>query len=173
MGASALLLAGAAFATETTTYEYDAQGRLTKSAKSGGLYSGTEKCTAYDAAGNRTNQTVNSAGCSAGGGSSGGGSSGGGSSGGGSNSPPVTVSDFIVANCGGGAVNAIANDSDPDGDPITVTAVTGGMGAYVSGGTTVGVTAATTGNLTYTIQDSNGASATGSITVFNMCGPFF
>lgn len=45
-------------AAETTTYEYDALGRLKKVDKSGGPKSGTQTTTSYDPAGNRTNQTT-------------------------------------------------------------------------------------------------------------------
>ena len=48
----------AADATETTTYTYDSLGRLKKVEKSGGPKSGTQTTTAYDPAGNRTNQTT-------------------------------------------------------------------------------------------------------------------
>lgn len=162
---AALVVASGALATETTTYEYDSKGRLIKSTKSGGPASGTEKCTSYDPAGNRTNQTVNSAGCGAG--------SGGGGGGGGPNNPPVAANDSLLSSCGVGSKNVVANDSDPDGDPITVTAVTGGMGAYITGGTSVGVTSGYTGTLTYTLTDSNGATDTATISVFDMCGPMF
>ncbi len=163
---AALALGGSAFAAETTTYEYDAQGRLIKSSKAGGPANGKKKCTSYDPAGNRTNQTVTSASCSGGTGGGGGGG------GGGSNNPPVAVNDFMVTFCGSGAVNVITNDSDPDGDTITVTSVTGGMGATISGGNMVVVSSAYTGTLTYTIQDPSGASASASISVFNDCGFF-
>lgn len=49
-------------AAETTTFQYDAQGRLTQSSRSGGPATGTVKSTSYDRAGNRTNQTVTGAG---------------------------------------------------------------------------------------------------------------
>ncbi|MEP2990304.1 MAG: RHS repeat domain-containing protein [Parasphingorhabdus sp.] len=61
LAALLLMASGPVLATETTTYEYDALGRLVKSTKSGGPSSGTEKSTSYDAAGNRTNQTVTGA----------------------------------------------------------------------------------------------------------------
>lgn len=64
---------------------------------------------------------------------------------------------------------AVSNDSDPDGDVITVTAVTGGMGAYISGGSTVGVVYGTYGTLTYTLTDANGATDTATISVSNFC----
>ncbi|MEP3224768.1 MAG: Ig-like domain-containing protein [Parasphingorhabdus sp.] len=164
--AIASLAAGSsAFATETTTYEYDAQGRLIKSSKTGGPSNGKKKCTSYDPAGNRTNQTVTSASCT-------GGTGGGGGGGGGSNNPPVAVNDFMVTFCGAGGVNVLTNDSDPDGDTITAISVTGGMGATISGGNTVVVTAGSTGTLTYTIQDTSGATATATISVFEDCGFF-
>lgn len=57
----ALAAPGAALGQETTTFEYDAQGRLTESARVGGPASGVVKATVYDAAGNRTNQSVTGA----------------------------------------------------------------------------------------------------------------
>lgn len=55
---AAILSAGAAFATETTTYSYDALGRLTAVAQSGGPNNGVNTTYSMDAAGNRTNVTV-------------------------------------------------------------------------------------------------------------------
>lgn len=76
-----------AFAEETTSYTYDALGRLTSVAQSGGPSSGTKTCYTYDAAGNRTNVTVtNPANCTDG---SSGGGPGGGS--GGSGGTPASV----------------------------------------------------------------------------------
>ncbi|MBC7986993.1 MAG: hypothetical protein H7X93_10075 [Sphingomonadaceae bacterium] len=57
LGTPGALLAQA----ETTTFEYDAQGRLTESTRSGGPASGMVQALTYDAAGNRTNQTVTGA----------------------------------------------------------------------------------------------------------------
>lgn len=58
----AAALPSMAFAqAETTTFEYDAQGRLTKSSKAGGPAAGTVKTTSYDKAGNRTNYSVTGA----------------------------------------------------------------------------------------------------------------
>jgi YD repeat-containing protein len=70
---SGCLLATLASATETTTYHYDAQGRLIKTSKAGGPAAGEEKCTAYDPAGNRTSRSIGTGGCTAGGGGPGGG----------------------------------------------------------------------------------------------------
>ena len=47
--------------TETTTYEYDAQGRLIRTEKEGGPLDETVKTTDYDAAGNRENYEVTGA----------------------------------------------------------------------------------------------------------------
>lgn len=57
--ASAMLCAPSlAKAQETTAYTYDALGRLTKVAVSGGAASGVTQSYTFDAAGNRTNVTV-------------------------------------------------------------------------------------------------------------------
>lgn len=65
-----------------------------------------------------------------------------------------------------------ANDSDPDGDALTVTAVSGVTGggsvAIMSGGAFVRYTAsgaAGTATFTYTISDGRGGSATATVTV--------
>ncbi len=164
LGAFTLALAGAALGAETTTYEYDAQGRLIKSAKSGGPASGTQKCTSFDAAGNRTNQTVNSSGCT--------GSSGGG---GGSNSPPVAVDDLVLAVGNTATKNVVANDTDPDGDTLTVISASGpGVSVTISGGTTLNVTGVFADVfVTYTVSDGNGGTDTGVLSVIaGSCGPF-
>lgn len=57
--ALAIGVSSAGYAAETTTYTYDALGRLTASSRSGGANSGVNASTTYDSAGNRTNYTVN------------------------------------------------------------------------------------------------------------------
>lgn len=52
------LVAGPALATETTTYTYDALGRLTGAASTGSVNNGLNTSIQYDPAGNRTNYTV-------------------------------------------------------------------------------------------------------------------
>jgi len=52
------LAAGAASASETVTYGYDALGRLTSVARAGGPSAAYPIITSYDPAGNRTNYTV-------------------------------------------------------------------------------------------------------------------
>jgi len=70
---SLLTLSCGVHATETTTFQYDAQGRLIKASKAGGPVGGQQACTDYDPSGNRTASTVSASGCNSG--SSGGGGS--------------------------------------------------------------------------------------------------
>ena len=70
--AGVLGFAGAACAQETTTYTYDALGRVTGVAKSGGPANGTNSNYTYDAASNRTNVTVSGSPNGSGNGSGGG-----------------------------------------------------------------------------------------------------
>ena len=60
-----------AMAQETTTYSYDALGRVVGVARSGGPANGTNTAYAYDPASNRTNVTVTNSPNGAGNGSSG------------------------------------------------------------------------------------------------------
>lgn len=53
-----LLLPSAALATETITYTYDAQGRVTQASSAGSVNNGLMTVYTYDLAGNRTNVTV-------------------------------------------------------------------------------------------------------------------
>lgn len=86
------------------------------------------------------------------------------------NSPPVAIDDVMLAFCGSGSSNVLLNDTDADGDALTVTSVTGGMGATVQNNIVV-ATFAIDGTLTYTVQDIHGATDTGAIQVWNSCGP--
>jgi hypothetical protein len=56
--ALAAALSAQASANETTTYTYDALGRLTNSATTGTVNSGMNVAATFDAAGNRTDYTV-------------------------------------------------------------------------------------------------------------------
>lgn len=56
--ATAALIGSASMASETTTYTYDALGRLVSSARSGGPNNGVGMATCFDAAGNRTQYIV-------------------------------------------------------------------------------------------------------------------
>ncbi len=71
-------------------------------------------------------------------------------------------------------IDVLANDSDPDGDPITVVAVTDppiGSAVIDVGGSTITYTptpgSGFTGSVlfTYTIRDGQGATATATVTV--------
>ena len=150
-----------AIASETTTFQYDAQGRLIQSSRSGGPADGVVKVTSFDFAGNRTNQTVTGA-----------------SSGPSppppppppSNNPPVANTDYgSMQVCSFKTFDVSGNDTDPDGDlPLSVIAVSGPLSPTIAGTTSVSVTSGggTGGNsITYTIQDSRGATANGILSV--------
>jgi VCBS repeat-containing protein len=99
----------------------------------------------------------------------------------GRNDPPIAQNDsFVTAQGSPATINVRANDSDPENDPIRVTAINGtaltagGAGVAVTGGV---VTLNTSGDLvytpaatyrgspsfTYTIEDPSGATATGTV----------
>ena len=195
MVASAIFLAGIDSASSaqssTETYTYDALGRLIVTDTSGGENDAEVHSLCYDKAGNRTEYKTTSDGAASScidDGSSGG--SGGG--GGGtppppppppSNNPPVTQNDSATLFCDMIlTVNLTANDSDPEGNfPLTVTNVvyTSGSPASVSSfsassatidaGPIDGIT-----TFTYTVQDSLGASSTGTLTIATTgCGGGF
>lgn len=139
-------LALPASADAGTQYQYDALGRLTRVAYETGVivqYS-------YDAVGNRTQVVVS-----------------------GINRPPVAVNDSANVTASAAVdIMVRANDSDPDGDNLTVTAVGtptgGGTVAIQGGGTHVRYTApATTGakSFTYMVSDGRGGTDTATVTV--------
>lgn len=57
-GASLLVIAAAAWASETVTYTYDARGRLVKVERSGSINNGVQTDYKYDKGDNRTNVNV-------------------------------------------------------------------------------------------------------------------
>ena len=88
------------------------------------------------------------------------------------NRPPVAVNDTATTPAGTPVTIAVlTNDSDPDGDTITVTSVTqpatGGTVAIVSGQPKFTPAAGFTGTatFTYTISDGRGGTATATVTV--------
>src|SRR5438067_2590581 len=92
--------------TETVTYRYDALGRLVATSSSGSVNNGLATGIAYDPAGNRSAYSVTGGPVP--------------------NRPPVAVADAVATGpCGVVGVNVLDNDSDPDGDPLTLVAVTG------------------------------------------------
>ena len=87
------------------------------------------------------------------------------------NRPPVAVNDAATTTSGQPVtVDVIANDSDPDGDPLTVQSVTApALGtAQISGNQVVYTPAAGvlgTDTFDYTINDGRGGTATASVTI--------
>jgi len=88
------------------------------------------------------------------------------------NRPPVAVADTATTPSGQPVtINVIANDSDPDGDPLTVQSVTAPQlgTAQISNNeviytpTVAGIVGTDTFN--YTINDGRGGTATASVTV--------
>ena len=92
-------------------------------------------------------------------------------SGGGGNQTPTATDDTATATSEQATVmTVLANDSDPDGDPLTITAVSNpAHGTATHNGTTVTYTSATgyTGadSFTYTISDGNGGTDTATVNV--------
>jgi len=84
------------------------------------------------------------------------------------NTPPVANPDSFGVSCFGGTYNVTANDTDADGDAISMVSVSGPLGATVSGTTSIYVTGTNTpGTYTiyYTIQDIHGATASSNLTL--------
>ena len=87
------------------------------------------------------------------------------------NQPPVAVDDFVVVNpVGATIIDVLANDSDPDGDPLSIVSVTApSSGSATIIGNMVTYTAAVpfpgTATFDYTISDGQGGTATATVTV--------
>ena len=87
------------------------------------------------------------------------------------NDPPVAVNDNASVSSGGSVVvGVLANDSDPEGDTLTIIAVTQATnGSVVNNGTTVTYThngsQTTSGSFAYTISDGKGGTATAIVTI--------
>lgn len=138
-------------AAETVTYAYDSLGRLTSATYiEGGV---TKTITyAYDLAGNRTQVAVTQSTA---------------------NNPPIAVNDSAYTpNNTAISIPVLANDSDPESNPLTVTAKTNGsLGTVVidnppdSVTYTPNSTAGGSDAFTYTVSDGQGGSAVGTVTV--------
>jgi YD repeat-containing protein len=140
--------ANAANAQTTTSFTYDALGRLIQT---GGPTNNT--AYSYDAAGNRTIVTsVNTSSA---------------------NQPPSAANDTATVTTGSSVtISVLGNDSDPDGDALTVTSASGatkGTTSITSGGTAVLYTPnagqSGTDTFTYTISDGRGGTASAAVTV--------
>jgi hypothetical protein len=90
----------------------------------------------------------------------------------GTNHPPVAQNDTATTATGAAVtINVLANDSDPDGDPLTVTTVTTPAhgSAVINAGTTVTYTPqpgfAGSDAFTYTISDGRGGTASATVAV--------
>jgi VCBS repeat-containing protein len=82
------------------------------------------------------------------------------------NRPPVANNDSGETNQGGSAtVNVLANDTDPDGDPLTVTAADGVINPDKTVTFTPAPTAVGATPFSYTISDGQGGTATGTVTI--------
>jgi hypothetical protein len=68
-----------------------------------------------------------------------------------------------------GEVNVILNDTDDDGDyPLSIVSISGGgYQAYQASSTEIGWTGSPVGTyyVTYTVQDSRGATSTGTLVI--------
>jgi YD repeat-containing protein len=97
-------------------------------------------------------------------------------SGGGTNSAPITSADHVYGTAGQIIYfDPRANDYDPDGDPLTITAVTAPSGAIAlvgTGGTFIRFydNSAKYADLTYTVSDGQGHTSTNSVHV-DLSGP--
>lgn len=146
-----LTLASVAFSQQAVTYSYDQLGRIIAVTYA----DGKQIVYAYDAAGNRTQHVVSASTI---------------------NRPPVAVDDAKTASEGVPyAFDPRTNDSDPDGNPLTITNVSNGQYGTASvggGGTSVTYTATAgrvgTDLITYSISDgTNSVSAAVTITIAN------
>lgn len=130
----------------TITYKYDTLGRLVK--VSDGITS--DKNYTYDDAGNRTKIVV-----------------------GNGNTPPIASSDRITLSglYSPKTINVLTNDSDPDGDTLTITKLSYSSLLSISnlGNGKLKVTAVgfkqPRQSFTYTISDSKGGTNTATVSV--------
>ncbi|MEO7325774.1 MAG: Ig-like domain-containing protein [Dokdonella sp.] len=86
------------------------------------------------------------------------------------NLPPVAVNDAATTPFGVPVtINVLGNDSDPDGDPLTITGVTAPASgtAVISGNSVIYTSGSAAGidTFTYTISDGRGGTATATVTV--------
>jgi outer membrane protein OmpA-like peptidoglycan-associated protein len=95
------------------------------------------------------------------------------------NRGPVAVNDSVSATCGSPlTINVLGNDTDPDGDALTIASVSaaGKGSAVISGGRIVytptsGAGCVGSDSFTYTINDGKGGSATATVAVALVAAP--
>jgi len=171
--AAVTLAGGGAVGQETTTYNYDALGRLSGSSISGGPNNTRKTGTCFDPAGNRTRYDVAT------------------SAPGAcptptptptqtsSNQPPVANDDTVSLQCNATTtMNLVANDTDPENNlPLSLVSIAFASGGDASASVTSSTSVSITGDMrrsttefSYVVQDSLGAQSTGSLTV-NSIGP--
>lgn len=141
----ALLLATSPASAGDINYTYDELGRLTQVS----YPNGKVVTYSYDAAGNRTQLSSNAP-----------------------NQPPAATNDTLTTNQGvAKSLDSRTNDSDPDGDPLTITAVGGthskGSVSFTSTSVTYTPTAGAYGSdsFTYTVSDGQGGTDVGTVSV--------
>jgi YD repeat-containing protein len=84
------------------------------------------------------------------------------------NQPPVAVDDYYsVETYTTEYLYVRGNDSDPDGDPLTITSVSGAGASIGSGGSYIIYAGGSLGikTVTYTISDGRGGTDTGTVTI--------
>lgn len=152
-----LLHSASGKSAETVTHQYDELGRLIQTQKTGGPATGTQTTTVYDPAGNRSNYLTTGVP---------------GQAPPPVNQPPVANADSggTLARCSLKTVNVTGNDTDPEGNlPLQLVSVTSSQIAVtVASATSVQFESSNlTGvfSATYTVQDSLGATSTGTVTV--------
>jgi len=150
--ALALALLAADAVLGATTYSYDALGRLSTVSYD----NGKQVIYSYDAAGNRT-QVVSQ---------------------GAVNQPPTANNDAISTSVNTPVTfDPRTNDTDPEGDTLTITAKTNGTNGTVAINSGVSLTYTPAANFsgsdsfTYTISDGNGHTATATVSVTVNSGP--
>ena len=162
-------------AGETVVYKYDALGRLVKTTSTGTANDGVETDIGYDPAGNRTDYDVSNSSGTANPDDTG--ATSGGIAGGGGNIPPVAVDDLkVIARCATSHTGLTGNDTDADGN-VPLSIVSGSLSgpSWVTPSAThpnshvsivaPNVTATTLFTATYTVQDTLGATDTGTLTI--------
>lgn len=158
--------------SSTESYSYDALGRLITVVSAGGQNNNETHSICYDDAGNRTEFVSNSSGTPA-------------SCTEGVPSPPppppppppngspLASDDFLDVACNGFAnVNLVANDSDPEGDPLSLVSISRTSGGFanatIDSATSVNVNGdsqITSTAFTYVVSDGNGGTDSARLTV--------